>query len=38
MNIDDATNEALKQMGDPNVLSEFYKEKILPKESGNCFC
>ena len=31
MNIDEATNEALKQMGDPNVLSELYKQKILPK-------
>ena len=31
MNIDEATDEALKQMGDPNVLSELYKQKILPK-------
>ncbi|WP_270771684.1 permease prefix domain 1-containing protein [Intestinibacter bartlettii] len=37
MNIDDATNEALKQMGDPNVLSEFYKEKILPKRKWKLF-
>ncbi|WP_455543942.1 permease prefix domain 1-containing protein [Intestinibacter sp.] len=27
-----ATNEALKQMGDPKILGELYKEKILPKK------
>lgn len=27
MSLDEATNEALKQMGDPNMLSELYKEK-----------
>lgn len=37
MNIDEATNEALKQMGDPNVLVNFINKKFYQKESGNWF-
>ncbi len=32
MDYEEATNEALKQMGDPKILRELYKEKILPKK------
>ncbi|MDY2736180.1 hypothetical protein, partial [Intestinibacter sp.] len=34
MSLDEATNEALKQMGDPNMLSELYKEKPYKYKGG----